>query len=76
VVTNFPLQDILRNKDATGRISKWAVELGALNLDFKPRTTIKSQSLSDFIAEWTEISQKEPEPILDHWKMYFDGSLK
>ena len=23
VVTNFPLQDILRNKDATGRISKW-----------------------------------------------------
>ena len=46
------------------------VELGALNLDFKPRTAIKSQALSDFIAEWTEISQKEPEPILDHWKMY------
>jgi len=51
MVTNFPLQDILRNRDATGRISKWAVELGALNLDFKPRTTIKSQALSDFIAE-------------------------
>ena len=51
MVTNFPLQDILRNRDATGRISKWAVELGALNLDFKPRTSIKSQALSDFIAE-------------------------
>ena len=56
VITNFPLQDILRSKDATCRISKWAVELGALNLDFKPRIAIKSQALSDFIAEWTEIS--------------------
>jgi hypothetical protein len=42
VVTNFRLGDILRNQDATGRISKWAVELGVLNIDFKPRTTIKS----------------------------------
>jgi hypothetical protein len=36
VVTDYPLGDILRNQDATGRISKWAVELGALNIDFKP----------------------------------------
>jgi hypothetical protein len=42
VVTDYPLGDILRNQDATGRISKWAVELGALTIDFKPRTSIKS----------------------------------
>jgi hypothetical protein len=42
VVSDFPLADILHNRDATGRISKWAVELGALTLNFKPRTTIKS----------------------------------
>jgi hypothetical protein len=36
VVTNYPLGDIQRNQDATGRISKWAVELSALNIDFKP----------------------------------------
>jgi hypothetical protein len=42
VVTDYPLGDILRNQDTTGRISKWAVELGALNIDFKPLTTIKS----------------------------------
>jgi hypothetical protein len=36
MITDFPLEDILRNKDATGRISKWAVELGALNIDFSP----------------------------------------
>jgi hypothetical protein len=29
VITDFPLADLLHNQDATGRISKWAVELGA-----------------------------------------------
>ena len=41
VITDFPLGDILHNRDATGRISKWAVELGDLEINFKPRTTIK-----------------------------------
>jgi hypothetical protein len=54
VITDYPLGDILRNQDAIGRISKWAVELGTLNIDFKPRTTIKSQALVDFMAEWRE----------------------
>jgi hypothetical protein len=42
VVTNFPLVDVLHNRDATRHISKWAVELGALTLDFKLQTAIKS----------------------------------
>jgi hypothetical protein len=54
VVTDYLLGDILRNQDATGRISKWAVELGALTIDFKPRTAIKSQALVDFTTEWRE----------------------
>jgi hypothetical protein len=37
---------------------------------------IKSQVLADFIVEWTKIQQPTRETILDHWKMYFDGSLK
>jgi hypothetical protein len=36
------------------RISKWAVELGALIIDFKPRKAIKSQALVDFMAEWQQ----------------------
>ena len=37
VVTDFPLADILHNQDTTGRISKWAVELGALEIKFHPK---------------------------------------
>jgi ribonuclease HI len=76
VVTDYPLGDILRNQDATGRISKWAVELDALNIDFKPRTTIKSQALVDFMAEWRENQLPTPTERPEHWVMYFDGSLK
>jgi hypothetical protein len=54
VVTDYLLGDILRNQDAIGRISKWAVELGALTIDFKPQTTIKLQALVDFMAKWRE----------------------
>jgi len=76
VITDFPLADILHNQDATGRISKWAVELGALSIDFKPRTAIKSQALVDFMAEWRENQVPTPVDKPEHWTMYFDGSLK
>jgi hypothetical protein len=76
VVTDFPLADILHNRDATGRISKWAVQLGALNLDFKPRTAIRSQALVGFMAEWRENQVEALANQPEHWVMYFDGSLK
>jgi hypothetical protein len=66
VVTDCPLGDILRNQDATGRISKWAVELGALNIDFKTRTAIKSQALVDFMAEWRENQLPTPTERPEH----------
>ena len=42
VVISFPIGDILHNRDAIGRIAKWAVEIGSFELSFQPRTTIKS----------------------------------
>jgi dsDNA-binding SOS-regulon protein len=54
VITDYSLGDILRNQDANGRFSKWTVELGTLNIDFKPRKAINSQALVDFMAEWRE----------------------
>src|SRR5436189_1707865 len=55
VVTSFPIGDILHNRYATGRITKWAVKLGSFELSFQPWTAIKSQALVDFLAEWTII---------------------
>jgi hypothetical protein len=76
VITDFPLADILHNQDAMGRILKWAVELGALSIYFKPRTAIKSQALVDFMAEWRENQIPTLVDKLEHWTMYFNGSLK
>jgi hypothetical protein len=76
VIMDFPLAHILHNQDAMGHISKWAVELGALSIDFKPRIAIKSQALVDFMAEWRENQIPTPVDTREHWTMYFDGSLK
>jgi hypothetical protein len=34
VVTGFPIGDILHNKEAIGRIAKWACEPGAQDIEF------------------------------------------
>jgi hypothetical protein len=42
VVSTTPLSEIIGCKDATGRVAKWAIELAAHTIQYKPRTTIKS----------------------------------
>ena len=75
VVTEFPLGDILHNKEANGRIIKWVVELGTYPIEFRNKVTIKSQALADFVTEWTEIQVHIAATCLEHWVMYFDGAL-
>ena len=53
VVTRFPLQRILQNPEATGKIVEWALELSNLVLKFESTSTIQSRALTEFIAEWT-----------------------
>src|SRR5438045_1679248 len=38
VVISFPIGDLLHNRDATGRIAKWAMELGSFELSFESQT--------------------------------------
>nr|XP_017225259.1 PREDICTED: uncharacterized protein LOC108201488 [Daucus carota subsp. sativus] len=54
VRTAFPLRQIMHKPEVTGRMMKWAVELGQFDLDYKPRTAIKGQALADFILEFPE----------------------
>lgn len=74
VVSSAPLGDIIQNREATGRIAKWAIELGPHHVRYAPRTAIKSQALVDFINDWTELQIPEDRPGLTYWTIYFDGS--
>jgi hypothetical protein len=76
VVTGFPIGDILHNKEAIGRIAKWAYELGAHDIEFQPRTAVMTQALVDFVSEWTEQQVLDNPKATKVWRMYFDGSLK
>ena len=54
VLTQLPLKTILRSADYTGRIVKWGTILGAFDIKYMPRTSIKGQFLADLVAEFTE----------------------
>jgi hypothetical protein len=51
MVSSFPLGEITRNPDATGRIAKWSVELMGETLAYAPRKAIKFQILADYVTE-------------------------
>jgi hypothetical protein len=74
VFSKAPLMDIINNSNATGRVAKWGIELDAFDIDYKPRTTIKSQALAEFMANWKEAQETTPVPEPKHWVMHFDGS--
>jgi hypothetical protein len=50
VPSSQPLKEIMRKREATGRVEKWAVELNELTIDYVHRSLIQSQALADFIA--------------------------
>jgi hypothetical protein len=75
VLTDQPLNDLFINKEALSRIAKWATQLSEHTIDFGKRSTIKSQVLADFVADWTSPSNiavdKELVPI---WEIRCHGA--
>ena len=90
VLTDQPLKSIIHSPKASGRLMKWAIELGEFDIRYKPRMAIKAQALADFVVECTitiqevggqdndiEVTQAdEPEKEKEYWLLYFDGSSK
>jgi ribonuclease HI len=85
VLTSLPLKALFRSSDFSGRISKWGAHLGAYDVRYKPRTSIKGQVLADFIAEFApenselptiEEHPKDVERIQEKngWTLYVDGA--
>ncbi|XP_057785571.1 uncharacterized protein LOC131003111 [Salvia miltiorrhiza] len=69
VRTSLPFKQVLGRPDLSGRMVKWAVELGEYDVEYEPRTAIKAQALADFIQETTR------RPMPEFWVAFMDGSV-
>ena len=89
VLTQLPLKTVLRSTDYTGRIAKWGTILGAFDIKYMPRTSVKGQILVDLVAEFTEPEVDElssdrnmdgklvgtvSQYYLPTWEVYVDGA--
>ena len=59
VLTQLPLRSLLRKADYTGRVEKLAMILGAFDIKYMPRTSIKRQVLANLVAKFAEPSFEE-----------------
>ena len=59
ILTQLPLRSLLRSADYTGRIAKWGMILGAFDIKYMPRTSVKGQVLSNLVAEFIETPFEE-----------------
>jgi hypothetical protein len=84
VVTDHPLEQILRNPNVTGRVAEWVVELQPFKIAFETTKVIKSKALTDFTTEWINPFANEPpegestlpgEEAPGLWVLHFDGAF-
>ena len=54
VLTQLPLKSVLWSADYIRRIALWNTILGAFNIKYMPRTSIKGQVLADLVAKFAE----------------------
>ncbi|XP_071740050.1 uncharacterized protein [Rutidosis leptorrhynchoides] len=71
-----PIKHILRNPESSGRLEKWAIELGEYEINFSPRHTFKGQILADFLLETTEkVDYPQNVKASNHvWELHTDGA--
>ena len=53
VLTEYPLQLLLKRSDFTGKIAKWGTQLGSFDIRYRPRSSMKGQVLADFVVEFS-----------------------
>ena len=59
VLTQLPLQSILRKADYTGRIARWGTILETFDIKYMSRTSVKGQVIADLVAEFAESPLEE-----------------
>ena len=61
VLTDQPLKRAMSSPEAAGRMALWAIELSEYDVQYHPRTAVKGQIVTDFIAEYTQSEDKGAE---------------
>nr|GEV70145.1 reverse transcriptase domain-containing protein [Tanacetum cinerariifolium] len=59
-ITSQPIRNVLNNTETSGKLAKYAVEIGAYNVTFIPRNAVKGQVLADFLSEAPEGEKEDP----------------
>lgn len=72
---------ILSKPDMSGRLAKWAIELGLYGIEYEPRMAIKGQAVAGFMLEFdtgedlVAAEDEDEMSLLKGWSMYIDGSF-
>ncbi|GJS83780.1 reverse transcriptase domain-containing protein [Tanacetum coccineum] len=84
VITDQPIKNILSRTEASGKLAKYAVEIGTYKISFMPRNAVKGQVLADFLSDAPDGEREDeyfrmPEvpPEIDDteaWTLYTDGA--
>ena len=54
VLTQLLLRSLFRSADYIGKIVKWGTILGAFDIKYMPRISVKGQVLTNLVAEFAE----------------------
>ncbi|GJV73641.1 reverse transcriptase domain-containing protein [Tanacetum coccineum] len=84
VITDQPIRNILSRTEVSGKLAKYAVEIGTYKISFIPRNAVKGQVLADFLSDAPDGEREDeyfqsPEvpPEIDDtetWTLYTDGA--
>ena len=89
MLTQLPLKLVLRSVDNIGRIAKWGTILGAFDIKYMPRNSIKGQVLAALVTEFAKCPEemdvenhnmgKRPVRVISVqcpmlWELYVDGA--
>ena len=76
VLTEYPLQSLLKRFDFTGWIAKWGTRFRAFDIRYRPRSLVKGKVLADFVAKFSLRDKGEMvfQVKCHPWRVFVDGA--
>ena len=72
ILMDKPLQRAMSSLEAAGRMALWEIELSEFDIQYRPRTAIKGQVITDFIIEFTNMEGQGQENVQDGVSIWTD----